>query len=456
MPTITRTENDQVPCGQTLTKLLTADSGKKFSSIKIKRAGEGDVDVVFTNNKEHVLVLPNIDKDAEIVVCQVNDDPMPPSKFKVRVQFNDANAQIQLGFGGTTYDGYGNMGLPRYPTAGIEYTEGQLFVGFVQVKPAVLFWNELFMITVNGTPLPSVVGNGTYLIERLVTQDLFIVIATRPKGSTQSYTVTTSVAGSGSVTPSSQTVNAGGNAFITISPAAGMEVKSVTLGTTPLTAFNKNGGSLNLGAIYSNVNAHVVFGPINTGNQPANNAVINWYIYDRLVGSDTQALQYDRSAYINTNIVERVHKRNGNIIPGFNLPYNYTGDMLRLETTWSVGQTTIDEFLDSLNANYLRLAIQSMGKDGNNLKVNTRLNNSYANAGAGFQASQVRFCRLKVTDPNGTTLNYNHPVLQGITDLMHTIPLTVVGVYTIETETVLQSSSLLTSYSKTFAELSIP
>lgn len=448
MATILRTEPNTLPQGQAFNKLILADSGMKFNFIKLN--GENQV---FTNEKEHIVAVPAGSEDAEIIVCQVEDVAPPPSKFRVRVEFNAADAQIKTAWDGIVYDGYGIFsGFAQYPPAGIEYTSGELFTGFIQIKPGSLNTSELFQINVNGVPRPSIVGTSTTLIEFVVSQDSVVQILTRSKGSIVNHTVRATSSGGGTVTPATRIVQAGQSAFLQITPDAGKIVKSFTVNQQANNTYNQNGGQHNLGAIYADTDAHIIFGDA-VSSVPAANAIINWFIYDRLTGSDTEALLYDRSTFINTNITERTHKKNGVTIAGFSLPYAYTSDKLMLLTAWDVGYNTIDEFIDSLNANYLRLAIHSMGKDGNNLFITTRLNNSYARNRQGWRAADVSVCRLKVTDPNGAVLLYNHPVLSRITDLTHTVPLTVVGVYTFETETILSPSGLQTSYAKAFAEL---
>lgn len=450
MPTILRTENDTVLQGQSFQKLLMADAGKKFHSIKVRGQNE-----IFTNNKEHIVTIPADNDDAEIIVCQVDDVAPPPATFTVRVEFNSV-CSFQKGYGGQLWNGASVPGFVQFT-----YTAGETFTGIFGIVPADASQYELSHIVVaqEGMAfLPNVAGMMSYVHTRIIDKNLTFIVYSRLKVATPSFTVTTSVVGgNGTVTPASQVVLSGGNAHATITPASGYRIKSITINNQPLTTpYNRAGGPFVFPAIYANTSIVVIFELISTAPADALNAVITWYLWDRLVGSATEALQYDRSSFLNVNITDRVHKKNGNIISGFTLPYNYTGDLLRLETTWDVGYTTIDEFYDSLNSNYLRLAIHTVGKDGNTLKITTRLNNSYANAGAGFQPSQVTFCRMKVTRPDSVVLTYNHPILYGITDLTHTVPLTIVGVYTIETETILAGSNLRTSYSKTFAELSIP
>jgi hypothetical protein len=446
----------QLPCSQDITLTATPNSGYTLEYIKKNGVAESGIAPAGDS------IVFNSDGEPTINVRFKKNAAPPAATYKVRIETGGNTVRVQEYFGGPYYDFYDNLGNP------VEYTvnAGATFAPVFSIRPADAGGFDFSSIAITKplptTYLPSVLNTQTYYYSQVINQDHTFIVYPKLKNSVVNYTLSTVVAGGigGTATPQSQIVAAAGNANINIVPTAGYKIKSIFVNGFPNNSFPSSGSySLPVNNINTNTVVTVTFELIGIVDIPA--ALISRIVYSRLIGSATQATAWSDSSYIDATPTYLPGGRrlfsNGIQVTPFNLPYNYAGTYLRTEVDFTTGDVAIDEFIDSQSNNYMRLAIDSIAKDGNDLKINTRLNNIYGNSGNGFSAGQVALCQLKVTNPDGVVTTFVHPVTTAgyrITDIMHSYTLTKVGVYILETETRLLSGNLKTSYGKTFVTVS--
>ena len=448
MPIITRTETDTTPVGTSFEKLILASAGKRFASIKIN-----DLPEPFTNNKEHTAIIAAGSDDVTIEVCEEADlAPPPPVLYTVTVTSASSVARIQQAAGGT------NLTLPQTFTL----PAGTVFnPTFLIDPPQQANFNLAGVIITSNTPntaLTGVAGQKSLSASFLITGNMTIRVDVSPVAVTPMFWVDARVKNNvgGTVSPSSQQVPSGGNGIpITYTPAAGWRVKGITRNGFVFTfGLNLSGGTIPVQNITAYNIYEVEYEPISTTAAQS----LFWYASSRLTGSATQATMWEDSTYINATPIARRVFKNGVRINPFTMPYNYDGSYLRSEVDFSISETSIDEYFDNLSNNYLRLAINFITFFAGNLSVQTRINNVHGNSNNGFLPSQVQLAQLKITSPTGVVSTFNHTVPTGapaarITDIVHSIPTTQQGKWTIEVECRLTTGTR-TSYGKGFFMLS--
>lgn len=377
----------------------------------------------------------------------------PPSSYKVTVHYNSI-IQMQEGAGGTVFPG------PQ--TKEFEYAAGSTFTGIFSILPLELALFNFQGITVDNVFQVGVINTQNYTVSVLVNKDISIIAYSKLINTNITYKVYGIAGQGGIVTPASQTVNAGQNATVLVDPDTGKKIKSITRGTEALTGFPTDGSSYSVPVLNVNADISVVanFEDVSASSN-VNTAVIEWIVSSRLISNEfgQYANLWQDSSYVNTSVLSRSVASNGIPQNPFVLPFNYYGTYLVTATTWSTpdgNRTVMDEFQDNVSNDYLRLAVHSIGKDGGSLYITTRLNNYWGNNKTGFAPGQVSKCEMKITDPDGTTTIYQHPVQfvgNATTDITHGYTLPKVGIYMIETETILAAGNKRTSYSKSFVSV---
>lgn len=453
----------QLPCNQDITLTATPNSG--YTLEYIKKNGVAQSGIVPAGDS----IVFDSDGEPTINVRFKKTIAAPPTTFKIKV-FCDLAVFFRFSPNGTIYRGdiQGEQGGAGPGQFGVEqtYNSGDtlnIYTGITaDAWMNLLSPQELLALTIiSDTPYtvaPNIIGRQNATFSTVVNRNMNIIIQARLLGALTKYNVSASSNAGGIVSPVSTQVNANTPATVVITPAPGYRIASIRQNGVFVTGSVPNtGGTLTIPSVLQNIEVIVTFELI-TGN--ISTALISRIVYSRLIGSATQATAWSDSSYIDATPTylpggRRLFSNGIQVVP-FNLPYTYAGTYLRTEVDFTTGDVAIDEFIDSQSNNYLRLAIDSIGKDGNDLKINTRLNNVYGNSGNGFSAGQVSLCQLKITNPDGVETTFNHPVTTAgyrVTDILHSYTLTKIGVYILEAEAKLLSG-LRTSYCKTFVTVS--
>ena len=92
----------------------------------------------------------------------------------------------------------------------------------------------------------------------LIAFAMFVFVACG-KDDEPTYTFTVTTDGGGSVTPTSITATEGTNCVFTVEPNDGMCINTITLGSTPFTAFDKNDSKVTIPMPGKNVTVHFTF-----------------------------------------------------------------------------------------------------------------------------------------------------------------------------------------------------
>jgi hypothetical protein len=306
-------------------------------------------------------------------------------------------------------------------------------------------------IKINGANVALPAGTVSYTVQLTNIQMNYDVVVTF--GQTLWQFVAYVVGGSGSVSPSTSTyVAPNTNIPVTITPSPGWEIASANIDGVSYPLSSRTAQTIYIRLERQLMQFYVTFRQIvNTGGP------IEFYIASRLTGDNFQATAWQDIQLGSVSVASRSASDQGFVISPVVFPYPYGGTNLSTSTVWNTPSGALgvsDTYFDNRHPQYLRLALNALSKSGSTLTLQTRLNNTLANGGAGFTAGQVSVCQLIVTNSaTGVSQTFTHPVQPGITDVSHNYTIPSPGLYTIETRTIIVDRYQQTSYSKSYVKV---